>query len=222
VFIAREGIDGAGKTSAAELLVDRLRAEGTPVLFARHNSSAGLEPRLAGYLDRLAALRDSSRDVPYDRLGTAHWALIRASYYALVDSCVLTPALAAGTVVVADGWYYKLVARLAAARPTPPDGYDRPARIEPFFAAVRKPDRVFLLDVPPWTAAHRKREFALGEIGPQHQGTHRPRAAFARYQGEVRDHLLAMAGERGWTVLPDPATPAAVAEQIHGALSVAV
>ncbi|MFD4673349.1 dTMP kinase [Lentzea sp. NPDC058450] len=200
MFIALEGIDGAGKSITAAAVAARLRQRGEAVRLVRHNAAAPDDPFVAEYLGGLRALQEMSLRGPYFRLGDPHWVLIRASYYALVDRCVITPALERGQVVVADGWFHKFVARVAAAGVREKGDFDRPEQILPLFAPVRLPDRVFLLDTPVATAAARRMATVNpGELGPQNAGTGSPEQAFVRYQSDVRGHLLAMAGR--WRVV---------------------
>ncbi|SDJ46514.1 Thymidylate kinase [Lentzea albidocapillata subsp. violacea] len=202
VFVALEGIDGAGKSSTATAVADRLRGRGRTVRLVRHNAAAPDDPFVAEYLDGLRALQQMSLRGPYFRLGDPHWVLIRASYYALVDRCVITPALERGHVVVADGWFHKFVARIAAGGVRARGDFDRPEQILPLFAPVRRPDRVFLLDTPVTTAAARRMaDVNPGELGPQHAQTSTPEAAFVTYQSAVRGHLLSMAVAGRWHVV---------------------
>ncbi|MGI5500133.1 dTMP kinase [Lentzea sp. CA-135723] len=200
MFLALEGIDGAGKSSTAVAVAALLRQRGEAVRLVRHNAAEPDDPFVAEYLGGLRALQEMSLRGPYFRLGDPHWVLIRASYYALVDRCVITPALESGHVVVADGWFHKFVARVAAGGVREKGDFDRPEQMLPLFAPVRRPDGVFLLDTPVVTAAARRMATVNpGELGPQNAGTSTPEKAFVAYQSAVRRHLLAMAGR--WRVV---------------------
>jgi dTMP kinase len=201
LFLSLEGIDGAGKTATATALVEILRADGVPVTFARHNAVAAADKYVASYAADMHRLQQDYGDGPYFRLGMPHWVLNRASYYALVDHCVVTPALAAGDLVIADGWYYKFVARMVASSPSMHSGPTDVEQVLAVFAPVRVPDCVFLLDVPAQVAARRKQSFKPGELGPQHFGAKDQGQAFTRFQSSVRDHLLAMSRSQQWNVL---------------------
>ncbi|ANZ39763.1 hypothetical protein BBK82_30715 [Lentzea guizhouensis] len=202
VFIALEGIDGSGKSSTAAAVAARLRRRADVVRLVRHNAVEPDDPFVAEYLDGLRALQQMSLRGPYFRLGDPHWVLIRASYYALVDRCVITPALERGHVVVADGWFHKFVARIAAGGVRARGDFDRPDQILPLFAPVRRPDLVFLLDTPVATAAARRMATVNpGELGPQNAGTSSPEKAFVSYQSAVRGHLLSMAVAGRWHVV---------------------
>ncbi|MBF9129923.1 hypothetical protein I0C86_13260 [Plantactinospora sp. S1510] len=193
MFIALEGIDGAGKTTTAERLIDLLQTGGVSVRFVRHGGVHNADPYLANYLRSIRELQMQSLQGPYRTLGDTHWALIRASYYALVDHCVVGPTLRAGDVVVADGWFYKFIAKLTSNGASLND-------TESYFTGVRVPDRVFLLDVPASLAARRKPEFDPSELGEHRNHPNGHVAAFTSFQSLVRKQLLRMSQRHDWEV----------------------
>jgi len=198
VFISLEGIDGAGKTKTAGFLVDILRGRGLRVTFAKHNATEVGDDYAAAYLTDLRKITERYCEGPYFRLGMQHWIFMRASYYALVDHCVVTPALKAGHLVITDGWYYKFAARIAAARLDASDTAIDLDQVLPIFSSVRAPDRVFLLDVPPDVAAQRKDSFNAGELGPQNFRENDRVQAFTCFQASVRQNLLSMSQTNHW------------------------
>lgn len=222
MFISLEGIDGAGKTKTAGYLVDMLRERGLHVTFAQHNATEVGDEYAAGYLADLRKMTERYGDGPYFRLGLRHWIFMRASYYALVDHCVVTPALEAGHLVIADGWYYKFAARTAAARPDASDTAIDLDQVLPIFSSVRAPDRVFLLDVPPDVAAERKGCFKAGELGPQNFWANDRIQAFTSFQASVRQYLLSMSQANRWQALDGTSGAAlAIAESISTQLEFA-
>jgi thymidylate kinase len=190
LFVAFEGIDGSGKSTTARRLVERMRSMGIGVTLVEHNGHELGHPAVSAYTADLLAMKRRTHTFEFGILGEPHWALIRASYYALVDRFVVQPALARGDVAVADGWYYKFLARLRA------NGSD----VDPLaavFATVRVPDVVLLLDTAPDLAALRKQDFNNSEFGTAPvRGS--VRAAFAAYQRQVRHQLLRMAVTHRW------------------------
>lgn len=92
IFITFEGLDSSGKTTQANLLVDRLRKEGRKVLLLREPGGTTISERI--------------RDILLDRkhfelTQTAELLLFSASRTQLVSE-VIDPALHAGTIVVCD------------------------------------------------------------------------------------------------------------------------
>lgn len=196
MFVCLEGIDGAGKTTVAGELVCLLEAAGRPVRLLEHNAVRVGDPFVDPYLDSLRGLWRTSLGGPFFKLGDLHWVLAKASYYAIVDHCAIAPALAAGQIVLADGWFYKFAARIASN-----NSLSLPEILQ-YFNGVRTADRTFLIDMDPRQAAARLGgDFNNGELGPMNIGTARPAAAFIAYQSAVRDHLTVMAKDYGWTVV---------------------
>jgi dTMP kinase len=213
-FVAFEGIDGSGKTTAARGLAALLRAEGLPALLVERGRVRAAD-RYAD--EQLRALSDrlwrASRDAPLDRLGELHWILLTASYYAALETTVIRPALDAGMIVVADGWFHKFALRVASNGARPLD------EVLSYFRDVRCPDVVVLLDVPPETAAGRLGEFTTGEVGFHSHGTAAGDVAFVDYQRGIRAGLLELARIRGWRVLDGAAlTSESVAPAVRGEL----
>jgi thymidylate kinase len=222
VFIALEGIDGAGKTKTAGLLVDILRERGMHVTFAKHNATEAADDYTAAYLTDLRKVNERYSEGPYFRLGVRHWIFMRAGYYALVDHCVVTPALDAGHLVIADGWYYKFAARIAAARPDAGDTGMGLDQVLPIFNPVRVPDRVFLIDVPAGVAVQRKDSFNEGELGPQNFRANDRVKAFTCFQASVRQYLLSMSRANRWQTIDGTSGVAmAIAEVISAQLGFA-
>ncbi|GHJ16152.1 thymidylate kinase [Micromonospora sp. AKA38] len=212
-FIAFEGIDGSGKTTTAAHLVGLLRRSGVPATLVAHNSTDVGQPAVSQYVAELVSLKQRTHSFDYASLGAVHWALIRASYYALVDRFVVGPALERGEVTVADGWYHKFIARVTAAGHA-----DDPQAVRSIFAPVRSPDTVLLLDTAPEVAADRKKDINDAEYGPTRRGEG-SRSVFARYQRQVRGELLRMADPRVWQVIPtDDLGPGRVAAACLDAL----
>jgi len=136
ILIAIEGIDGAGKTTQAEMLTESLRAAGLGVVASR-------EPTYGTHGNRI---RESAAT---GRLS------LDEELQAFIDDrrehveTVVGPALEEGRVVVLDRYYYSTIAYQGAR------GADigRIREVMEEFAPV--PDAVFLIDVLPTTGLHR-------------------------------------------------------------------
>ena len=195
MFICLEGIDGAGKTTVARIITDRLSSDRRLVKFVKHNSVLAGTPYVSAQLENLRNIQLEAHRSPYGELCDLHWILLRASYYAIVDQHILSPALAAGQLAIADGWFYKFVARIASGQ-----SHKLPDVLK-YFGEIRTPDIGFLLDVEPSLAARRRGDFNAGELGPANTGTDKPTEAFISYQSIVRSHLVGIARSKGWPVL---------------------
>jgi dTMP kinase len=202
LFVCLEGIDGAGKTTLADKLAGQLIAAGRDTVLVRKNALDTDHPEFAA---RLAAIGRGRWRPGLDEqtiaLGELPWILYNASFYAALDSALITPALQKGQWVVVDGWFYKYALRATHV------GHRSLAHVLRLFGEIREPDRTFLLDVPADVAAGRLGEFTENEVGnvsgPQLDRT----SAFVTFQSQIRGQLRQMSCEREWTVLDDVAAP---------------
>jgi thymidylate kinase len=210
LFVCLEGIDGAGKTTLAASLAGQLTAAGRDTVLVRKSTLDTDHPELAA---RLAAIGRGRWQAGLDQqtiaLGELPWILYNASYYAALDSALITPALLRGQWVVIDGWFYKYALRATHV------GHRSLDHVLRLFGEIREPDRTFLLDVPAEVAAGRLGEFTANEVGNVSEpGLDRTRE-FVAFQAQIGDQLRAMSREREWTVIGNVAAPpGALAEQL--------
>jgi len=156
VLVAIEGIDGAGKTTQARRITERMRSDGFDVVLTKEPTDGqwGTKIRLSAY---------SGRHDPWEEL--VLFMNDREEHVAQV----IGPSLEAGKVVVVDRYYYSSVAYQGARGLPPDDILEQNEQIAP------RPDLVALLNVAPTVGVSRvckrdgqgnffEREDYLGEV----------------------------------------------------------
>jgi dTMP kinase len=172
VFISFEGIDGSGKSTQAQRLEAHLRRADRAALLVREPGGTPLAERV-----RALVLAHEVAVSPFAEL-----LLFSAARAQLVEEA-LRPALAAGTVVLADRFFDSTTAYQGGGR-----GLADVAWLADFHRRVTGglvPDRTFLLDVPPEVAARRR---AGRDDGPD-----RIEAGGEAFFARVRGAYLALA-----------------------------
>lgn len=175
VFITLEGPDGAGKSTLAKIVADRLRTEGFEIAAVRDPGGTPLGDRIRSLLLDRSDLSISLR---------AEMFLYMASRAQLVDD-VIAPALAAGKVVICDRFLLSNVVY---------QGYAGGLEVAEIWRIGRTatrgltPDLTLVIDVP--------REIARKRVsGSRDRIEDRDEA----YKERVRDGFLAAArGEAGF------------------------
>lgn len=135
LFLAFEGVEGSGKSTQAKLLADRLGERGLRVRHAREPGSTPLGERIRGLV------------LDERTLGIPAWSelfLMLAARAAFVEQVVI-PALADGTVVIADRFELSTLAYQGAGRGLSPHDVAGANRL-----ATRgiSPDATILLSIP--------------------------------------------------------------------------
>lgn len=175
-FIVLEGMDGSGRSTQVALLKEWLEFEG----FAVQTMGLRRSNLLSKNLDEVMAKNTVTR-------------LTLALMYAtdLFDQLenLILPALRAGSVVLADRYYYTLIAR-AAAR-----GIDRDY-LQGIYAPALAPDLTFFLSVSPEVAFERefKKNQALSywESGRDMNLSPDLHTSFITYQGLMQKEYALM------------------------------
>lgn len=199
LFVTLEGPDGAGKSSQAERLGRRLRAEGVDPLLTREPGGTALGEQVRGLLLEGEA-------VGHDALSDA--LLFNAARRQLVSQ-VIAPALAAGRLVVCDRFSDSTLAYQGYGEGAPLDVLRRLAGIA---TGGLQPDRTLLFDLPPEQGLDRR----LG--GPQ--------AELTRFENGLRHDLefhrrvrqgyleMAAAEPERWRVIDAARAPDEVADEV--------
>jgi dTMP kinase len=198
LFVTFEGPEGAGKSTQATLLERALAAHGYPARLVHEPGATPLGEQLRALL--LA---------PDTALGPRAEALLYCAARAELVERAIRPALAAGTVVVADRFADSTLAYQGAGRGLP---LATLAAVVRFAAADCWPDLTILLDLPAAEGLARKRAAAA----------HEP-AAWTRFEREalafherVRAGYQELAAAEPWRwVVLDARAPA---EALHAAI----
>lgn len=195
LFIVVEGPEGAGKSTLASALADRLRQAGHDVVSVREPGGTG-----PAELARRALLDPSSDLDPETEL------LFVAAARAHLVQAIMRPALEAGRTVVSDRYDLSTMAYQVAGRGLP----------EQVVTAVNRtatrgltPDLTLVLDISP--AEGRRRQLAVGK------GTDRFEREDEAFHERVREAYLAARGA-GTVHIDATATPQAVLEAAWAAV----
>lgn len=150
VFITLEGPEGAGKTTVAQRLAERLQAAGYPVLLTREPGGTSIGDQI-----RQVLLAHHNTNMTPE----AEILLFSASRAQIVRE-VIKPALERSTVVICDRYADSTLAY---------QGYGRGLNlntlrlITDFATGGLRPDLTILLDVPPEVGLARRREASRAE-----------------------------------------------------------
>jgi dTMP kinase len=203
-FVTLEGGEGAGKSTQARALAERLAAAGRTAVLTREPGGTPFG-EIARALVLHHALSAGGEPVPVGE--TAELLLFAASRAQLVDS-VIRPALERGMVVICDRFADSTVAYQGYGR-----GIDLDEIASANAIATRglRPDLTVLLDLPVATGLERR----LGERAPDQF----EREALA-FHGRVRDGFLALAAAEPdrWLVVDAAQPPAVVTDAIWARL----
>jgi thymidylate kinase len=189
-LIVLEGIDGAGKTTLAPLVCDRLRPPTGHALPLIKKLVDYEDAYTRTHLKRLRQIIWDERKPKRDVLGGHHWTLLMASWYAVLETRKLAVSQDA---LVSDGWYFRAIIKTMEET-----GLDE-AWLRTLFTSVRAPDAVVLLDIDPELALERGRAFDPRESGARALGGP---TDFVTFQSRIRRQLLRLAGEENWIVAP--------------------
>lgn len=213
IFIAFEGGEGAGKTTQAAVLKERLESEGRPTLAVREPGSTKLGLHLREYLKSKQPLAPK-----------AELLLFVAARAQLVRD-EIEPALARGWSVIADRFTASSIAYQGHGRRI---SLDRVRALNDFAVGQSVPDLNILLDLPP--------EQGLGRVAPQmtlslegetSQPGREEESGQRRFEEERKEfHARVRAGYLGtaraapdrWLILDGTQAPDLLADQVWAAV----
>jgi dTMP kinase len=198
-LITIEGLDGTGKTTLADALVDALRSDGHDVALLREPGGVELSERIR------ALVKDPALEVD-----PRAEALLYAAARAQLVAARVEPALAAGTWVLLDRFVDSSLAYQGAGRAL---GIEAVRDINLFATGGLRPDRTLLLRADPATRA--ARQAVRGEAPDRLE---REDSAFFDAIAGAYDALAAAEPER-FRVLDAGAEPAAVLDAARAALA---
>ncbi len=191
-LVAVAGIDGAGKSTLAASLQARLTASGEKsILVGKHTTEVPMSPDLSEYVDGLNAIVYRRKASVGAACGDYYWLFALAAWYSLQDELIIQPALRAGTHVVLDNAYHKILARYAV-NPGVPTELARQV-----FAHLTQPEVVLFLQLTADEALGRKQEFSPLEAGRSgSSGGH-----FIQYQDSVMEELRKQEADDTWVAI---------------------
>jgi len=179
-YVALEGVEGAGKSSVAALLADRLREIGHAVVIVREPGGT--------------AIGEGIRSVLLHGDDMADWteALLFAAQRAQLAEESIAPALAAGSWVIGDRSVYSSLAYQGGARRL---GFDEVRAVNQAGLQGIWPDMVVLLRLPPRVGLGRQDgEDRIGGQGLEFQ--RQVADAYERLAAEEPLRILAVDGSR--------------------------
>ncbi|EIU6784210.1 hypothetical protein L5164_003780 [Vibrio parahaemolyticus] len=194
-FISIEGIDGSGKSTIANELVTRLP---NTVLISKDVSSFIQDSFVKGQLNNIKkSLWDYPKDQDILKLGSYHWLLLIASWYAALGEQIEKEYLIKGINVIADGWHYKYISRFLLKSEFADD------MLIELFKPILSPDKVILLDLSPHVAFDRKKAFTINpsESGAADGFDSSKGDGFVTYQGLVRGNYIDLAKANCWEII---------------------
>ncbi|MBP7310747.1 MAG: dTMP kinase [Candidatus Cloacimonetes bacterium] len=135
LFITFEGIEGSGKSTQVNLLVEYLKSRHLPYIISREPGGTPISE----------AIRSILLDPKYQEMKPETELLLYSASRAQHTGELILPALAEGKIVICDRYYDSTYAYQGAARDLDFELIDTITR---FATYGRVPDKTFLLDLP--------------------------------------------------------------------------
>jgi dTMP kinase len=200
IFITFEGPDGAGKSTQAALLAERLRDLGRDVVVTREPGGTALGERIRDVLMYAPA---GSHDALSDAL------LFNAARARQVSE-VIGPALDRGAVVICDRFSDSTLAYQGHGGGV---AQERLRALQQIAIGGITPDRTVLVDLPPVAGLERREKGSSADLTrfETDEGAHG-----ATFHERVRNGYLRLAQDNParWRVVDGAASPESVAESV--------
>ncbi len=216
MFVAFEGMDGSGKSTAAANFCDLLREKGHTVRLVQKRSADFGSVLARGQLEHIKnALWDYPADFEILEMGNEHWLFLMASWFTALAELVVKPAHETGEIVVVDNWFYKFAARFALK-----NNQALLQLAKTCFGVLPVPDLTIFLEMDAALAAQRKNgRFLPSECGVLETGGLPNAENFIRYQNLTQATLKqTLTGQRTAFIAAEQLGPMEVAVQALVAL----
>ncbi|EKF9843356.1 hypothetical protein O1D38_003851, partial [Vibrio cholerae] len=123
-------------------------------------------------------------DAPMWLLGDEHWFQLIASWFNVIDRCIVKPAIAEGKTVIVDNWMPKYMSRFSLK-----PNFDIHA-FRNSISNLSTPDKVIFLNIAPSVAAKRKGTVNSSESGLMDGYDDVSISGFIDYQSKVANYYL--------------------------------
>jgi thymidylate kinase len=193
MFIALEGIDGAGKTTVAAHVENVLSNIYPNIEYFQKSSTDVSNSYVASrmkVLRRLVWPSDDGRQ--HALLGDQYWLHLVVAWFSLVTQGRFSET--STSLKFCDHWYYRFIAKFVLK------GYSEDWLFE-LFAHVRAPDLIVLLDIDPRIAWKRRLAFKHQEMGFLDGFIDVGMDSYVNYQQQIRELLLDYGQRMNWIVV---------------------
>ena len=205
IFITLEGPDGAGKSTQARMLAERIRATGREVVLTREPGGTSLGERIR---DVLMYAPDGSHDALSDAL------LFNAARSRQVSE-VIGPALERGTLVVCDRFSDSTLAYQGYGGGVP---LERLRELKQISIGEITPDRTILVDLSVAAGLERRETGSSADLTRFETDKDEHGATF--HERVRRGYLeLAQQEPERWRVVDGSSSPESVAEAVWSAVA---
>ena len=108
ILVGIEGIDGSGKTSVVEPLVEKLKVLDIHAKALNKRKVDYPDSRIEKYTKAISELIWYKSDDPYYFVTSQGWLYLHAIWYTMLIENEILPSLTQYDVIIVDGWYYKI------------------------------------------------------------------------------------------------------------------